>query len=334
LKKLRVGIIGLGVGEQHIAGCEGRDAVEAALLCDFSADKLREVSARHPGIAVTANADDVLDDPDIDVVSIASYDDHHFRQVMRAIENDKHIFVEKPLCMDPREAREIRRALAAKPALRMSSNLILRRSKRFLQVKDLIRNGRLGELFHLEADYNYGRVEKVTQGWRGEIPYYSVVYGGGVHMIDLMMWFSGSDIAEVTAYGNRIATRGTRFRFDDCVVSIMKFRNGATGKMAANYGCVHPHFHQISLYGTQATFQNTLDGGRLITDRRPEAVPEPVDAAYPGCKKGELLGDFLDGLVRNRPAEVTAEDVFRTMSVCFAIEESARKGAPVTVEYI
>ncbi|MEO6096891.1 MAG: Gfo/Idh/MocA family oxidoreductase [Fibrobacteria bacterium] len=334
MKKLRVGIIGLGVGEQHIAGCEGGSAGEAVVLCDFSPEKLREVSARHPGIATTERAEDVLDDPDIDVVSIASWDNHHYRQVMRAIEKGKHLFVEKPLCLQPGEARDIRRALAAKPGLKMSSNLILRRSKRFLKVKAMIAAGRFGDLYHLEADYNYGRLEKIVDGWRGQIEGYSVVLGGGVHTLDLLMWFCGSDVTEVTAYGNRLSTGGAKARFDDCVVSILKFRNGATGKMAANFGCVHPHFHQVALYGTRATFLNTLDGGRLITDRNPAASVEPVSDAYPGCQKGELLRDFLDSLAAGREPEVPTGDVFKTISVCFAIEESARTGAPVTVEYI
>jgi predicted dehydrogenase len=334
MKKLRVGIIGLGVGEQHIYGCKGINGVEVSLLCDFSPEKLSQVSARHPGIEVTSRAQDVLENPDIDVVSIASWDNFHFQQVLGAIENGKHIFVEKPLCMEKPEAKEIRRALSFKPNIKLSSNLILRRSKRFMQVKDLIKAGRLGTLFHLEADYNYGRLEKITKGWRGEIAYYSIVYGGGVHMIDLMRWFSESEVIEVTAYGNRISSQGSRFKFNDLVVSILKFKNGATGKMAVNFGCVHPHFHQVSLYGTQATFQNSLEGGRLITDRHHESIPEPVLDAYPGCQKGELLRDFLLSLQQNMETDVSTDEVFKTMSVCFAIEESARLGTPVAVEYL
>lgn len=333
MKPLRVGIIGLGVGEQHIEGVR-RGGGEVALLCDFSTEKLHEVSARHPGIPITGSADAVLDDPSIDVVSIASWDDHHFAQVMRALETGKHVFVEKPLCMSKEEARGIRAALAARPGLRLSSNLILRRSRRFLEVKRMIDAGRLGEMYHMEADYNYGRVEKITQGWRGRIDYYSVVYGGGVHMIDLLRWFSGSEPVEVSAYGNRIATRGTGFRFDDCVVAILKFANGATGKVASNYGCVHPHFHQISLYGTKATFQNTRAGGELITERRADAKAEAVNEPYPGVQKGELLAEFLDCLRNGREPEVSADSVFRTMSVCFAIEDSARLGKPMAVEYL
>jgi predicted dehydrogenase len=224
--------------------------------------------------------------------------------------------------------------LDANPRLKLSSNLILRRSKRFLQVKRLIAEGRLGELYHLEADYAYGRLAKIVEGWRGALEDFSVIHSGGVHMVDLLMWFLGSEVAEVTAYGNRIATRGTRFRHDDCITAILRFRNGATGKMSANFGCVHPHFHPVSLYGTLATFQNTLEGGRLITDRTPGTAFEPVADPYPGCRKGELLGDFLDSIRDGREAEVSAAEVFRTMSVCFAIVESARQGAPVAVEYL
>lgn len=334
MKKLRVGIIGLGVGEQHIAGCLDREGCEVAVLCDFSEAKLREVSGRHPGIPVCASADEVIDDPTVDVVSIASWDDHHHAQILRALAAGKHVFAEKPLCLTPGEARDIRAALSARPGQRLSSNLILRRSRRFMAVRRLVGEGRLGDLYHLEADYNYGRIEKITGGWRGSIPYYSVVLGGGVHMIDLMLWFSGSDVTEVCAYGNRIATRGTGFAHDDCVTAILRFRDGATGKMSANFGCVHPHFHQVSLYGTKATFQNTLDGGRLLTDRAPGAAYEPVPEPYPGCQKGELLGEFLDGIREGREGGVAAGDVFRTLSVCFAIEESARKGTPVAVEYL
>ncbi|MDB5104267.1 MAG: hypothetical protein JWP91_1956 [Fibrobacteres bacterium] len=334
MKPLRLGVIGLGVGEQHILAARARPGWELAALCDFSPEKLAEVSARHPGIPATADADSVIDDPSIDLVTIASWDNFHHAQILRALEKGKHVFVEKPLCLSREEAKDIRSALRAHPRLRLSSNLILRRSLRFMQVKALIDAGRLGDLYHLEADYNYGRLGKITEGWRAEIPFYSVIYGGGVHMVDLMMWFTGGDVTEVTAYGNRLATRGTAFRFDDCVTSILRFRNGATGKMGANFGCVYPHFHQVSVYGTKATFQNTLEGGKLVVDRAPGAPVEAVDAPYPGCQKGELLGGFMDGILAGREPEIPADAVFRTMSVCFAIEESARKGIPVTVEYV
>ena len=54
-------------------------------------------------------------------------------------------------------------------------------------MRELIAAGELGELFHLEGDYDYGRRHKLTDGWRGRIPYYSVVLGGAIHMVDLLL---------------------------------------------------------------------------------------------------------------------------------------------------
>jgi len=67
----------------------------------------------------------------------------------------------------------------------------------------------MGELFYLEGDYNYGRLHKFTTGWRGEIPFYSVTYGGAIHLIDLLIWLSEGKVSEVIATGNKIAGKDT-----------------------------------------------------------------------------------------------------------------------------
>ena len=66
------GIIGLGVGEKHIVGYEADSRCRVVALCDIDADKLRTVGERHPGRRLVGDPSDVLSDPSIDVVSIAS----------------------------------------------------------------------------------------------------------------------------------------------------------------------------------------------------------------------------------------------------------------------
>ena len=51
--------------------------------------------------------------------------------------------------------------------------------------------GDLGRVYYMEADYNYGRIHKIVDGWRGAIDYYSVFLGGAVHMVDLLLWLTG-----------------------------------------------------------------------------------------------------------------------------------------------
>ena len=333
-KKLKAAVIGLGVGEQHIVGYQHHPDCEVVALCDINEEKRNMAREKYPQIKIVDTADEVLTDPSIDVVSIATYDDVHYQQVVKAIEHGKHVFVEKPLCLYEEDAREIRALLRRNPHLKLSSNLILRASPRFELVRKIFQEGKLGELFYVEADYNYGRLHKIVKGWRGALDFYSVVHGGGVHMVDLLLWITGDEVVEVAAYGNAIASKGTQFRCNDMVTSILKFKSGMAGKVAVNFGCVYPHFNALTLYGTCATFINGLRCGLLYTSRDPAVEPEKITVPYPGVEKGALIPNFINWILGKGDPVVNEDDAFRTMSICFAIEKAHRQGGPVSVEYI
>lgn len=333
MNRLRAGIIGLGVGRQHVAGYQSHPACEVTALCDFADEAAERARESCPQARFTFRADDILGDPDIDVVSIASYDNYHYEQIATALRNGKHVFVEKPMCLYEHEAEALRELLHSRPHLRLSSNLILRRCPRFRWLKERIAQGRFGRLFYLDGDYNYGRLHKITEGWRGRIDFYSVVYGGAIHLIDLMMWLTGDAIAEVAAFGNRIASEGSPFRFNDLAACILRFRSGIVAKATSNYGCVRPHFHNLCVYGTEATFVNQPAFGEVFTSRNPEDSPERVAEPYPGTHKGDLIHSFLDSILGRGEAEVTAEDVFRSMSVCLAVEKAAGGAGSIPVRY-
>jgi predicted dehydrogenase len=330
---LNAGIIGLGVGESHIAGYHAHPECRVVSLCDFSPEKAAQAREKYPEMKVTDRAGDILCDPRIDVVSIASYDNYHYEQITTALANGKHVFVEKPLCLFEHEARQIRDLLETKQGVKLSSNLILRKSPRFAGLKRMIEAGELGVIFHIEGDYNYGRLHKITGGWRGGLDFYSVIYGGSIHLIDLFLWLTGEEVTEVAAAGNAICSNGSRFRFNDMVVGILRFKNGMTGKVTANFGCVYPHFHPLSIYGTKATFENGRSWASLYTSREPDVPPRRIDTEYPGVHKGNLIYSFIDSIVSGGEAEVTPDDVFRAMAVCFALEKATHTSSFVPVEY-
>ena len=334
MDNIKAGIIGLGVGEQHILGYDSHPDSEVVALCDFSEKKIKECKEKYSHIKITENADEILEDPDIDVVSIASFDNYHYEQIMKAINNGKHIFVEKPLCLYEREAIGIRKALNNHPNIRISSNLIMRTYPRFQFVKKMIEDGKFGDIFFMEGDYNYGRIHKITEGWRGDIDFYSVIYGGGVHMVDLLLWLTDKHVDEVVSYGNRISTHQTKFKYNDFAVSLLKFSDGAIGKISSNFGCVFPHFHAVSIYGTKATFINDFEYGRLMISRDPNEKFERINVKYKSSNKGELIYRFVDFINGVSDAIVSVDDIFETMSICLAMEKSTKIGKPVKVNYI
>lgn len=328
---LRVGVIGLGVGERHAEAWDRHPDCQVTALCDFDLARLEAVGARYPSSERFSRADDLLA-ADIDAVSIASYDSHHFEQVRTALERGLHVFVEKPLCTTDKEAAELHALHAGHPGLRLSSNLPLRRSPRFLDLRERIHRGELGRLYYAELDYDYGRLSKITEGWRGREPFYSVMLGGGVHMVDLLLWLTGSQVVKVTATAsNDIASARSRFRYDDLIVVLLEMEDGMVAKVAANFGCVHPHFHAVKVFGTAATFVNGLGAATLWTGDRSEPHATQLDTAYPGVGKGDLIQSFADSIVRGTLPEVSAEDVFQTMDVLMAIERAHRTKAPTNL---
>jgi predicted dehydrogenase len=335
MKRLRAGIIGLGVGEKHIQAYERHPACEVVTLCDFSDEKLSKASKKYPEMKLVKNADEILDDLEINVVSIASLDEYHFEQAAKSIKNGKHIFVEKPLCLHPFEAIQLRNFLRENPQIKMSSNLNLRTCPRFKWLKNAIMSGQMGRVYYIEGDYLWGRLHKLTKGWRKDMPFYSIINGAAVHMIDLILWLSGKNPVEVKGYGNQIASLESEFKFNDFAVILIKFQDGMVAKVSANGGCVHPHFHRLFVYGTKKTFIHDMTGAILIDSNDPHAKVQNINEEYPGKEKGDMIYSFLDSILHNdKEAIITSDDVFTTMSVCFAAEKAIKEGSTVKIEFI
>lgn len=322
LKKLNAGIIGLGVGERHIDGYHSDERCVVIKICDIDEKKLNEVAKRHFDCKVTKDPEEIINDPEINVVSIASYDNFHADQVVKSIEKGKHVFVEKPVCLSQDELDSIRIALIKNPEIKLSSNFVLRSSPEFIEVKKEIEKKNLGNLYYLEGDYNYGRVHKLIDGWRGDIPFYSVMHGGGIHLIDLITWISNKQVIEVIGAGNKIVTKNTKFKYPDMITSILKFEDNSIGKVTANFGSVTPHHHRISLYGTKSTFYKNYESEIYYHERENAANKTELKRAFEKSKKTDVLKSFISSILDNTTPDITSKEVLDVMAISLAIEKS------------
>ncbi|HLD25822.1 MAG TPA: Gfo/Idh/MocA family oxidoreductase, partial [Candidatus Andersenbacteria bacterium] len=295
-----------------------------------------EVGAQYPAARRVRDVALLLGDADIDAVSIASYDADHYSQVIQALESGKHVFAEKPLCLYEREAAHIQQLLAARPELVLSSHFPLRRTPLFRELVADAQRGVYGELYYVSADYNYGRLPKLTEGWRGQADFYSIVLGGGVHLVDLLLQLAGEDVIEVTAAGNKIVSAGSAFRFDDLVTSTIRFKGGLVATITCNFGNVSPHFTPLRVYGTKASFELGSQGARRFASRDPATGPKTIATPYRQEKQDDttpLIHSFIGAILTGSQPAVTADQVFQALAVCFAIDEAKISGDRVPVKH-
>jgi predicted dehydrogenase len=332
VRQLRAGVIGLGVGERHAVSYAAIDDVEVAAVCDLdvahletTADRLG-VGRRHTDYRA------ITEDPDIDLVSICSYDDAHVEQAISALRHGKHVMVEKPVALHRADAERLLQVQQESGRI-LTSNLILRVSPRFLELKAAIAAGDYGDIFYVEGDYVHQILWKLTEGWRGRLDTYSVLFGGGIHLIDLLRWLVGQEIVEVNGMGTRILTEGTAYRFHDTTVNLLRFESGAIGKTMTTLGPQRTKFHRVDVYGTKGTFLNDLPDAKRFTGDQPDDE-SPITTPYPGMEKGDLLPEFVAAIRDGGEPPVTITDVFRVMDVMFAAERSILEGRSIRVDHL
>ena len=223
-----------------------------------------------------------------DIVSICSPDNFHAEQIIKAFEMGKHVFCEKPLCHTRPELEAIKAAYQPKrDRCALGMNFPLRWHEPFVEAKARVQSGELGEIYLIEADYEYGRLSKMTNGWRGQMEGYSVVMGGGLHMIDLLGWF-GVKIRDSGGHSYRPGW--------NCwtTVSVTGLENGGVFKLTCDFAGSKNHARRLRICGTADSL--------YIDDR------DPTD-------KGVALAEFLQVLRGNGPHVSMAKNIFRVHEI-------------------
>ena len=293
-RQLGVGVVGLGVGEQHARAFAALADCRVMRVADHDRSRAEALAAEMPGCGVSNSFDEMLGDKSIDIVSIASFDADHYRQAVAAISAGKHVFVEKPLCRNGDELAHVARLLrTAQRPIHVSSNLVLRGAALYTWLKREIESGGFGRIYAFDGEYLYGRLHKITEGWRMDDENYSVVLGGGIHLIDLMLWLTGQRPETAVAVGNRIATEGTAFSGLDFVTATLTFPTGLVGRLSCNFGCVHRHQHVVRIFGTRMTFVLDDAGPRIMKTRDPAVPASPVPLDPLPSHKGVLIPSFV-----------------------------------------
>jgi predicted dehydrogenase len=333
-KKLGVAVVGLGIGEKHLRAYYADHRCEVRWVLDYNNDKAK-ILANETGAGVGSSFEALLGDENVQIVSIASFDNDHAFQVIQALEAGKHVFVEKPLCQTLDELKKIQQIWSKRDGkLKLASNLILRATPVYQWLKEKILAGDFGKIYSFDGEYLYGRLHKITKGWRNIMDNYSVMEGGGIHMIDLMLWLTDERPQKVVSMANRISTEGTTFRYNDFVASTMQMESGLVGRIVANFGSMHRHQHVIRVYGTKGTFIYDDMGARVHWTRDEDAKAMELNMPTLPANKGDLIPAFVSAVINDEDICEQTQAVFDGLSISAACDRAAQTQRLENINYL
>jgi predicted dehydrogenase len=337
---IRVGLIGLGHnGIAHVEAHRRVGKSEIVALCDVNPARLEEVSQRFGIRRTYRSAEELCAEADVEAVSINTGDQFHVEPFRAAVGHGKHVLVEKPLA-NSREQVEtmVAAARSADPTLKLAVGYILRFNPVFEAVHDLCHRGQLGQIYYMEGDYIHNLLYQAKQtdtftGVNWYLEYERPMVGGGSHPLDLLRWFSGAQVVEVSGYSNRVAFPA--MRHDDCQVALFRFDTGAVAKVAALYAprLGMPPYYNLRVYGTRGTVER--DQAAIAKDEE-EAHPgfQPVRAdRIAGHPYEPEVEDWLDAIREDRSPRCDLFDgANSTIATLVAAEAiAAGKTLPVPV---
>lgn len=331
-KKLVVANIGMQFGMCHLEGAMSYGA-EIAAICDCNEDNLRAAGERYgiPEEKQFTDYMDIVNNKDINVVTVAIPDQQHVKVSCDLLRAGKHVLCEKPLALTREDLEEIIR-VADESGCKFMVGQICRFTPAFEKAKEIIESGTIGELYFVESEYAHDYM-KLCDNWRADPKRHGVI-GGGCHAVDLLRWLAG-DPKEVFAYGTHKLL--PQVDYDDATIAIMKFEENVAGKVFVSTGCKRDYTMRTVIYGTKGTLicDNTSPTMTLfVTDDEGQTQePQTIEIQVNNHNAAKEFEVFADAIINDKPVVTDAREGAKTVEVCLAIVEAAKTGKIVKPDY-
>jgi 1,5-anhydro-D-fructose reductase (1,5-anhydro-D-mannitol-forming) len=328
---MRWGLIGASnIAGEWMVGALRAVGDEPVAVVSGSLDRARAFAQQH-GLAHAFAREDALDALGLDAVYVSSTNERHEASVLHAAAQGWHVLCEKPLATTLGAAQRMVRA-CAQAGVVMGTNHHLRHNAAHRRMRELLAQGRLGRLVAARVHHAV-YLRPVLQGWRIDNP----AAGGGVvldiavHNADSLGFVLGEYPVQVQA---QVSSTGMARGLEDHAMSLWRYASGLTA--FTHQAFTTPHARTgIEIHGTEGTLEgdgilNQRADGSLLLRSAAGVEPQALDRAnlYERC-----LQQF-HAAVRGEP-NTLADGLAgqRSLAVALAVLESARRGAPVDVDY-
>lgn len=328
---LKVGVLGCGTiaRVRHLLEYDNNKEVEIAAVCDIVEERAEEMAKLYGAKAFT-DYRDVLENKEIDVISICLPNYLHASVTIAALNAGKHVLCEKPMATSKDEAE----AMIAAGKLN-EKKLMIAHNQRFVashqKAKEIIESGKLGKIYSFSTTFGHPGPEEWSidgaESWffNKDQAFIGVMGDLGVHKADLMRYLLG-DFSEIGAFIETNAKQNTDV--DDNAVCILRTESGIIGTLTASWAYVTGGDNSTIIYGENGTLRLEADPVySLIEEYRDGTIInhqlEKIQTNEEGGQSNSSIIDyFVTSILENTEPPIPGEEGMKSLEVILAAIES------------
>lgn len=337
MTRLKVGIVGLGIGREHIRNFQLlSDRFDVTMICDASSDRLTGIGDRFGIERRTMDFEELLS-ARLDVIDICTPPHLHFGMAKRALETGHHVVCEKPLVNSLFEVDSLAQLETGHSRIMPISQY--RFGAGIQKLKRLVDEGLTGTPYVATVETHWNRgAEYYAADWRGrwDTERGGVLLGHALHNHDLM----GFILGDVNRLFARVATKVNPIETEDCASISFEMANGALVTSSATLGSreqisrLRFCFEHVTAESSLAPYDPGAEPWQFIaaSDEHQARIEECLQTFEPPPPRFE--GQFTElwtALTTGAELPVTIKDSRRALELVTAMYESASSGVPVNL---
>lgn len=325
---MKLAVIGSGYwGKNLIRNFHHAGVLDA--VCDRDHEKLGMIRKDYPGIQVTNNYIDILNNRSIDAVVIATPAETHYQLTVESLLADKDVFVEKPLSLLVSEGEELVSLSQVKGRILMVGHVLMYHPA-IIKLQELITHGVLGKIYYIYSNrLNLGKVRKEE----------NILWSFAPHDISVITMLLSETPDEVSAFGGAYLHRNTA----DITVSNLSFSSGVKSHIVVSW--LHPYKEQkLVIIGDKkmAVFNDVVEKEKLLLyshkidwiDRMP--VPQKMDPEIVQIEEAEPLRveclKFIEAVKTRKQPPSDGHSALTVLRILDACQKSLEKnGTPIKI---
>jgi len=283
---------------------------------------------------VTTEAEDIINDADIEAVLICSSTDTHSKYIIEAANVGKHIFCEKPIDYDLKKVHEAIDT-AKKEKVKLQIGFCRRFDHNHKGVYDIVQSGKIGDVQMIKIssrDPEPPAIEyvKVSGG---------IFYDMMIHDFDMARFLAGAEVVEVTAAGSVLIDQAIADAGDvDTAMVMLKFKNGVIAAIDNSRKAVYGYDQRVEVFGSKGCVrdENDVPNTVVVSDENCTSYENTYKVMwnrYTDAFVSEIQS-FVEAIKNNKEVPVTGEDGLYPVLIAAAATKSLKEGRAVKISEV